>query len=301
MTARKPRKLTVVASRSAEAALADSLDDSSFATTLAKGLAVLEAFDAGNVPLGNSDLAARTGLARPTVARLSYTLAELGYLRYDETKAKYRLGVRSLRMAHPLLASLSFRQRARPLMQELAISVSGTVSIGMLHNAESVYVETARFGDVGAHIPDTGMAIPVIRSAIGRAQVALLSKDEAEGLDERIRAENPDLWDAYSAKYFAGRRECAENGANISYGDWIATISAVGVPLFRARETGDCFSLNCGVPTFRLRSGELESEIVPRLKALAAEIRSLAGEATPVLAMPAPEPVGARTRGQTKR
>lgn len=71
MSGQKFRKLTVVASRSAEEALADGLGGSSFATTLAKGLAVLEAFDAGATSLGNTDLAARTGLTRPTVARLS--------------------------------------------------------------------------------------------------------------------------------------------------------------------------------------------------------------------------------------
>lgn len=294
---RKPRKLTVVASRSAEAALAEGADDSNFATTLAKGLAVLEAFEASSASLGNSDLAARTGLARPTVARLSYTLAELGYLHYDEAKAKYRLGARSLRMAHPLLASLTFRQFARPLMQELAVSVGGTVSVGMLHGTESVYVESARSGDVGAHIPDTGMAIPVLRSAIGRAQAAMLSAPEAAALDARLKADSPDLWGVYSARYIAGRRACVDRGVNISHGDWIATIPAVGVPLFRARETGDYFAINCGVPAFRLRPGQLEDEIAPRLIALAANIRSIAGEDEPKLYAPAPPADAAKIGG----
>lgn len=286
MPVRKPRKLHVVSSRSAEAALADKADDASFATTLAKGLAVLEAFDVSGAWLGNGELAARTGLARPTVARLSYTLAELGYLHYDEASAKYRLGARSLRMAHPLLASLEFRQLARPLMQEMAVSVGGAVSIGLLHGTEAVYVETARSGDVGAHIPDLGMAIPVVRSAMGRALAAMLSAEETAALDARLVAEGGHDWDAYGERFAAGRRDCVANGVNVSCGDWAAAVHAVGVPLFRSRKTGDCFALNCGVPAFRLGPRQIETDIAPRLKALAANIRSLAGEGEPVLYAP---------------
>src|SRR5215468_6725654 len=129
---------------SAEAALAASAGDAAFATTLAKGLVVLEAFDGGPPMLGNMEISVRTGIPRPTVARLTHTLAELGYLHYDRDLAKYRVGIRALHMAHPLLADMPFRQLARPLMQEFAHSVRGTVSIGLLDGTAVVYVETAR-------------------------------------------------------------------------------------------------------------------------------------------------------------
>src|SRR5690348_6073241 len=143
MTPVARRKPAIMPSPSAEAVLAESAGDAAFATTLAKGLVVLEAFTAGTAILGNMELSARTGLPRPTVARLTHTLAELGYLRYDRDLAKYRLGARALRMARPLLASMQFRQAARPLMQDLAESVRGTVSIGLLDGTAAIYVETA--------------------------------------------------------------------------------------------------------------------------------------------------------------
>ena len=163
------RKLTSAIPSSAVAVLAESAGDAAFATTLAKGLVVLEAFEAGVTRLGNMELSARTGIPRPTVARLTHTLAELGYLRYDPRLAKFRLGARALRMVRPLLAGMSFRQAARPLMQELAESVRGTVSIGLLDGTSAIYVESARSGDVGPHVPDIGLPIPVVRTAMGRA------------------------------------------------------------------------------------------------------------------------------------
>ena len=42
---------------------------------LARGLSVLRAFRPGESALGNAEIAARTGLSRPTVSRLTQTAA----------------------------------------------------------------------------------------------------------------------------------------------------------------------------------------------------------------------------------
>src|ERR1700742_3715417 len=99
-------KPNFVSSSSAEAVLAESAGDPAFATTLVKGLVVLEAFEVGASMLGNAEISARTAISRPTVARLTHTLAELGYLHYDRDLAKYRLGARVLLTAHPLLSDM---------------------------------------------------------------------------------------------------------------------------------------------------------------------------------------------------
>src|SRR5512139_39113 len=198
------RKPTLVPSRTAASVLADSADDAAFATTLAKGLVVLEAFKAGATLLGNMEISAHTGIPRPTVARLTHTLAELGYLRYDADLARYRVGARALRMAHPLLVDMQFRQVARPMMQELAQSVRGTVSIGLLDGTSMIYVETARSGDVGPHVPDIGMPIPVVMTAMGRAAAATLPASDAALLEQRLAADDTELWAVFRDKYLGG-------------------------------------------------------------------------------------------------
>lgn len=255
--------------------------DANFATTLAKGLAVIEAFEPHTTLLGNSELAARTGLARPTVARLTSTLARLGYLKYDEARAKYRLGVRVLRISRPLLAAMKIRQIALPMMLELSESVRGTVSLGMIDDTSSVYVETARSGDVGPHIPDVGAAIPLVRSSMGRALASMLPVEERSRLEASMRRDTPDLWRTYEKNYKAGIEQCSQRGFCIAQGDWVSTIHAVGAPLYRMPETGEYFAINCGVPVFRLRAEQLGNEIGPRLKALAASIRSIVAGPSP--------------------
>jgi hypothetical protein len=57
--------------------------DRQFATTLARGLEVLRCFTPLEPLLGNKEISVRTGLPKPTVSRLTYTLTKLGYLRHN--------------------------------------------------------------------------------------------------------------------------------------------------------------------------------------------------------------------------
>ncbi len=278
-SARGPKARTSGASQSrARPAEASRRGDAAFATTLAKGLAVLEAFAPDSAPIGNTEIARRTGLSRPTVARLTHTLAELGYLAYEPSRAKFRLWARALTLAHPLLASMKLRQSARPLMQDLANSVRGTVSIGLLDGTNLVYVESARAAEMAAHIPDIGSTIPLPRAAMGRALLSMLDDAELAAIEARFAAELAETWGAYREKVRDGMRQCVKREFCVSYGDWASETHAAAVPLFRDPDFGRaCFALNCGIPAFRLRPGELEADIAPRLVQLAKAIRVLSG------------------------
>lgn len=248
--------------------------DPAFATTLAKGMAVLEAFSGKSARLSNSEISIATGIARPTVARLTQTLCDLGYLNRTSERGKYRLWMRALSLAHPLLAEMTFRQIARPFMQELAASVRGTVSIGMLDGLDLIYIETARSGDFGAHIPDIGSTVPLVRMAMGRSLMSMLPLSEQRALERRYVVERPGLWRKYEPAVRDGLREISERGFCASRGDWVSSIHSVGTPLFCDDEDGGiCFAINCGIPAFRLRTDELEGEIGPRLLDLARAIR----------------------------
>ena len=57
----------------------------------ASGLAILRAFHVDLKLLGNLEIAEITGLPKSTISRLTYTLTQLGYLRYREEFGKYEL------------------------------------------------------------------------------------------------------------------------------------------------------------------------------------------------------------------
>src|SRR5438034_9790071 len=66
--------------------------DRQFATTLARGLEVLRCFTPLEPLLGNKEISVRTGLPKPTVPRLTDSVATLGYLRRDAHLSKHRAG-----------------------------------------------------------------------------------------------------------------------------------------------------------------------------------------------------------------
>ncbi|MBS0521947.1 MAG: IclR family transcriptional regulator, partial [Proteobacteria bacterium] len=137
--------------------------------------------------------------------------------------------------------------------------------------------------------PDIGLPIPVVQTAMGRALAAILPVEEATLLDERLEADDAEQWAAYRDRFHAGIRDCAERGFCTCPGEYMAAIHAVAAPLFVGHDLKQVFAINCGVPAFRLQAGQLESEIGPRIRALAASIRALVDEAEPAIVRRVPE------------
>jgi hypothetical protein len=89
----RPQPTALKASSAEETdASAGAKEDRHFVTALARGLDLLTCFKRGEGTLANSEIAARCGLARSTVSRLSYTLTRLGYLHHVPEAGGYRLG-----------------------------------------------------------------------------------------------------------------------------------------------------------------------------------------------------------------
>ncbi|WP_328807403.1 IclR family transcriptional regulator [Paraburkholderia elongata] len=238
-----------------------------FATTLAHGLALLNCFKVDDAILSNKDFAERTGLSKATVSRLTYTLGMLGFLRYDNTVRKYRLGAAVVSVGYPLLQGLRIRELARPLMRELADVARGSVSLGFRDRWHMVYVETARGHESPAFRPDTGATLPILASAMGRAWLGRAESAQRAAVLEQVRVRDPAQWDAYQAGLEGALRMFAEHGVALSEGDFDREIHAVAVPM-REPINAETFVFNCGVPRLQLTDRTLVDEIAPRLVAM---------------------------------
>src|SRR5438552_3903344 len=104
--------------------------DRQFVETLARGLEILRAFSPHRALLGNQEIARYTGLPKPTVSPLTYTLTKLGYLTYSDRLGKYQLGAPALGLGYAVLSSMGIRQVARPHMQQLADYADASVALG---------------------------------------------------------------------------------------------------------------------------------------------------------------------------
>src|SRR3989442_11389862 len=92
-----------------------SAPDRKFVTALGRGLNVLRCFGPRDRWLANQEIAARTGLAKPTVSRLVYTLTQLGFLRHSHSPRQYALGSAAVSLGYSALTQIDIPRPARPL------------------------------------------------------------------------------------------------------------------------------------------------------------------------------------------
>ncbi len=247
--------------------------DRKFVTALARGLEVLRAFKPGDGFLGNQEIARRTGLPKPTVTRLTYTLTKLGYLSYSERLERYQLGTGVLALGYATLANYGVRQIARPYMQALADELDCAVSLGARERLSMVYLETCRGGGAVTLRLDVGSRIPVATTAMGRAFLAALPEGERNYLMEHIKKRAGAEWPALRKQIESALEHYHDFGYVKTVGDWERDVNSVGVPLVQA-ENGDVFAFNCGGPSFLLPEHRLDTELAPKLKQLAADVQN---------------------------
>jgi DNA-binding IclR family transcriptional regulator len=250
--------------------------DRQFATTLARGLEVLRCFTPLEPMLGNKEISVRTGLPKPTVSRLTYTLTKLGYLRHNMRLGKYQLGSAVLSIGYPLLASMSVRQVARPFMKELADYTGGSVSMGIRDRLNMVYVESSRNGNTLTMLPDIGTAVPIAQAAIGRAFLAACTPAEREAVLNQIKVKEPELHRKFRPAIDKSLEDIRSRGFCVSIGELRREVSGVAVPMRRTVD-GEIIAFNCGVPSFALKKGQLEEDIGPRLVAMVRNVEAALG------------------------
>jgi len=244
---------------------AEEAQDRRFVSALARGLAILRCFKRSERWLANGEIATRTGLPRPTVSRLTYTLTRLGYLEHSPKLEKYALGASVLALGHAFLAGEDVRGIARPLMQALADEVQAGVLLGALDQTQMVVLEACHAADAFHIRREVGERLPHGTTALGRAYLAGLDADRfeqtLEALLQRLpRAERSDL----RAGIEEARDDYRRHGFVFSLGAWKPDLFAVGVPL--AANGGDrLLALSVSGPLYSMSRERLIEEIGPAL------------------------------------
>ncbi|CAB3669486.1 IclR family transcriptional regulator [Achromobacter marplatensis] len=260
-------ELSQPARRKRTAGVGEGANSPDFITALARGLDVLRCFRHGVTALGNLDLARLTGLPKPTISRISYTLTELGYLRYHPDTGKYSPGYGVLALGFGLLAGLEVRELAKASMTELARDTGGAVALGAFDGDAMTYVE-AIHGSSALYL-----RLPVgyrasLDSAMGRAYLASLPASACDEVLARLGPAAPPV-DAIAR----ARLELQESGCCFAIGEWQSGINAVAVPFTSITGEG-VFVMSCGGPASLLPEPDLRTRVGPALRAA---IAGLAG------------------------
>lgn len=245
--------------------------DRKFVTALARGLDVLRCFGPRDRWLANQDIARRTGLAKPTVSRLAYTLTRLGYLRFSEQTSKYALGSAAISLGYAALGQLDVRRVARPLMQELSEHTKTSVHLAVNDRLSMQVVDT--YWNAAAFVIDIGSRVPVATTSIGRAWVCALPAEERKRVLDAIREARPEDWPVAKKRFEQAFQDYEEYGFCFGLGDWRREVNAVAAP-FQPGDGSGPVVIGCSGPAFQLEPEMLRREVGPRLLALVGNLRS---------------------------
>jgi IclR family transcriptional regulator, pca regulon regulatory protein len=150
-----------------------------FVQSLARGLAVIRAFDAEHSDLTLSEVARQTGLPRAAARRFLHTLVELGYVRVDN--ARFALRPKILELGYAYLSSMSLPELATPHLEQLVERVHESSSVSVLDGDEVVYIARVPTRRIMTVAISVGTRFPAYVTSMGRVLLAARSDDWLDG------------------------------------------------------------------------------------------------------------------------
>ena len=252
-------------------------DQPQVVSALVRGISILKCFERGEPNLGNQEIANRTGLPKPTVSRLTFTLAALGFLSYSPTLEKYSLGVGVLALSHAFRRSHSIIEVSRPLMQELADHTKAAVILAACDGNQMVLLDICQGDETFYMRLEAGSRVPHGTTALGRAYLAALPLNQFEEFLASVRETcSPAAFRALKAGILHARRDYEQFGFCFSLGDWHPDVFAVGVPVI-SKDGSRVFAFNCSGRVSVVTRERLIGDIGPRLVVLRNKVLELTG------------------------
>lgn len=251
--------------------------DRRFATTLARGLSILRAFRPTDSGLGNQEISERTGIPRPTVSRLTFTLCALGYLTHGRKHDKYRLGPAALALGNIAAASFSFVESAGPDMQKLANDTGTLIGIAIHDSGRMLLTKTWRPVGSASIWLEVGYRLPMLTSSTGRAYLSAVTDAEFDQLAALLTEQGDTPPDTLGPL----RREAIDDVQGSGFAHvprdrhYSSNINSVAVP-YRPHEFGSPVVFFSGATYDEVATDDFRATIGPALARAVAGLRDRA-------------------------
>jgi IclR family mhp operon transcriptional activator len=135
-----------------------------------------------------SEVAQQIRLPRTTTYRILETLTHAGYVYRDPADDRYRLTIMVHRLADGFDDEAWVTQIARPCLDELGREVLWPVAVCSLSGTQMLVRETTDHrSPLAVERISAGMRLPLLTTAVGRAQLAYCPSVERESLLEILR------------------------------------------------------------------------------------------------------------------
>lgn len=201
-----------------------------FIEALARGLDVIKAFGPSRPSMSLSEVAAATGLARPTARRMLLTLEELGYVRSGH--GAFALTPRVLELGMAYIGATSMWEIARPHMKALVERTGESSSLAQLDGSDIVYVARVAVPKIITIAVTIGTRFPALQTSLGKVLLADLSPDELDRvLAEPSRSGIAPLWKPGRTERDDVLREVRQRGWSLTDEHLAPGIRSIAAPV----------------------------------------------------------------------
>lgn len=154
-----------------------------FVEALAKGIAILEAFDASHPEMTLSEVARRVGLSPAAARRSLITLTELGYV--GQKDKRFHLKPRIMTLSSAFYATARVDEVLQPDLRDLVNRFGDAASVGALDHADVIYVAHVSVQRARRAAAVVGARYPAFATSMGRVLLSGLDPDALAALFAR--------------------------------------------------------------------------------------------------------------------
>ena len=243
--------------------------------SVSRAFAVLGAVAAG--PLGVTEIATRTQLAKSTVARLLETLETQGAVTQD-ADTRYRLGPTVRSLAASTARGPDLRALARPELERLARRVGEATGLSVAEGVNVRYVEQVSTTHEIQVRDWTGTTAPMHAVSSGHVLLAALPRDQ-------LRALLPARLEALTSRTITSRSDLEKRLGDVRRTGhaWVREEFAEGISSVAAPVTDGAGAAVAAVhihgPSYRFPRAGSEARIAADLTAAARHISEQLGQA----------------------
>ena len=245
--------------------------DPNFMTSLARGLAVIQAFSQRRHHLTISQVSTTTGLSRAAVRRCLYTLAKLGFAGSDDNR-HFFLRPRILALGHSYISSMPLATAAQPVLEHISHLLHESCSIATLDGDDIVYIARANVTRIMSIDLGVGSRLPAFCTSMGRAILANLPQDEQDSYLARAQFKRfTERTIVTPAKLTQVLRQIRREGYCIIDQELEHGLRSMAVPI--QNPSGKVVAaLNIGAHAQRVSIQEMQTKFLPHLRAAAQEL-----------------------------
>ncbi|SPJ24333.1 IclR family transcriptional regulator domain-containing protein [Palleronia abyssalis] len=241
-----------------------------FVEALAKGLAIIEAFDSVHPEMTLSEIARRVGLSPAAARRSLITLSHLGYV--GQTAKRFHLTPKVMSLGSGVYFSAGIDEILQPAVRGIVETFGDASSVGVLSGDDVIYVAHYSQQRARRKAAVVGACYPAYATSMGRILLAGRTDEEIDAYlarydPQRLTEKTCTNPKALRAEVMVARR----NGYSTTVDQLDYGITALAVPI-RDAQGRTVAALNTSGYTGMVSPDELVEKRLPELTATASAI-----------------------------